>query len=162
MGNKTKVSVIGLEGTDMAMRVSNNDHRRYCHHNFVLFIWIRATYYCLPMKLGEANVFKVSVCPQREVRYLWSHVPSGGYSIPTHSPGYTTPYPPEPHKRAVRILLECFLVYYCYCSDICNLQLRFALHTSFRQKCLKLRCHDFSALADWSPKQTMSYTLHAW
>ena len=44
----------------------------------------------------------------------------------------------------------------------CNLWLRFALHTSFRQKCLKLRCHDFSALADWSPKQTMSCTLHAW
>ena len=44
----------------------------------------------------------------------------------------------------------------------CNLWLRFALHTSFRQKCLKLRCHDFSALADWSPKQIMSCTLHAW
>ena len=44
----------------------------------------------------------------------------------------------------------------------CNLRLRFALHTSFRQKCLKLRCHDFSALAAWSPKQTMSCTLHAW
>ena len=25
--------------------------------------------------------------------------------------------------------------------------------TSFRQKCLKLRCHDFSVLADWSTKQ---------
>ena len=34
----------------------------------------------------------------------------------------------------------------------CSLQLCFALHTSFRQKCLKLRCNDFSALADWSPK----------
>ena len=45
----------------------------------------------------------------------------------------------------------------------CNLWLRFALHTSFRQKCLKLRCHDFSALADWSPKQRYSVcTLHAW
>ena len=44
----------------------------------------------------------------------------------------------------------------------CNPRLCFALHTSFRQKCLKLRCHDFSALADWSPKQTMSCTLHAW
>ena len=30
--------------------------------------------------------------------------------------------------------------------SLCNLWLRFALHTSFRQKCLKLRCHDFSAL----------------
>ena len=46
---------------------------------------------------------------------------------------------------------------------LCNPpQLHFALHTSFRQKCLKLRCHDFSALADWCPKQTMSSTLHAW
>ena len=36
------------------------------------------------------------------------------------------------------------------------------LDTSFRQKCLRLRCHDFSALANWSPKQTSSCTLHAW
>ena len=41
----------------------------------------------------------------------------------------------------------------------CNLWLNFALHTSLRQKCLKLRCDDFSELADWSPKQTMSCTL---
>ena len=30
----------------------------------------------------------------------------------------------------------------------CNLWLHFALHTSLRQKHLKLRCYDFSALAD--------------
>ena len=47
-------------------------------------------------------------------------------------------------------------------NPACNLWLHFTLHTSFRQKCLKLRCHDFSALADWSPKQTMSCTVHAW
>ena len=34
--------------------------------------------------------------------------------------------------------------------------------TSFRHKCLKLRCEAFHILADWSPKQTMSCTLHTW
>ena len=33
--------------------------------------------------------------------------------------------------------------------------------SSFWQKCQKLRCHDFSALADLYPKQTVSCTLHA-
>ena len=43
-----------------------------------------------------------------------------------------------------------------------NLRLRFALHSSIRQKYLKLRCYDFSTLADWTPKQTMPCVLHAW
>ena len=33
-------------------------------------------------------------------------------------------------------------------------------HTSFGQKCQKLMCHDYSALADWSPKQTMSAHMY--
>ena len=34
--------------------------------------------------------------------------------------------------------------------------------TSFRQKCLKPRYEAFYILADWSPRQTMSCTLHTW
>ena len=37
-----------------------------------------------------------------------------------------------------------------------------ARETSFRLKCLQLRCHDFSALVHWSPKQTVSCTQHTW
>ena len=41
------------------------------------------------------------------------------------------------------------------------------LDTSFGFKCQKLRCHDFSALADWSPKQchalcTLGKTSKCW
>ena len=36
------------------------------------------------------------------------------------------------------------------------------LNTRFRHKCLTIRCHDFLALADWSPNTDMSCTFHAW
>ena len=78
MGNKTKVSVIGLEGADMAMRVS--------------IIVTIILYYLFGFEqpitarqrsLGKLMFSKVSVCPGGgEVRYLWSHVPSG-YTV-TH------------------------------------------------------------------------------
>ena len=32
--------------------------------------------------------------------------------------------------------------------------------TGFKQKCMKLRCHGFCALADWSLKQEMSKKKH--
>ena len=64
MGNKTKVSVIGLEGADMAMRVSNNDHGRYCHHNFVLFFEFAKPITARQRSLGKLMFSKVSVCPR--------------------------------------------------------------------------------------------------
>ena len=59
---------------------------------------------------------------------VWSHVPSLGYGPGGYGPRGYGPrgygprgsgprkvgrYPPEPQKRAVRILLECFLVTVC-------------------------------------------------
>ena len=64
MGNKTKVSVIGLEGADMAMRVSNNDHGRYCHHNFVLFFEFVKPITARQRSLEKLMFSKVSVCPR--------------------------------------------------------------------------------------------------
>ena len=34
--------------------------------------------------------------------------------------------------------------------------------TSFRQKCLKLKCEAFYILADLSPRQTMPCNIHTW
>ena len=66
MRNKTKVSVIGLEGADMAMRVSNNDHGRYCHHNFVLFFEFAKPITASQRSFGMLMFSKVSVCPFTE------------------------------------------------------------------------------------------------
>ena len=55
----------------------------------------------LPVWLPGPMFLQWGFCP-------WSHVPSGG-----PCPGGSTP--PKSKRRAVRILLECFLVFYSEC-----------------------------------------------
>ena len=48
----------------------------------------------------------------------------------------------------------------CYQANVVtHLLVTLPLHTSFSPLWIDTRCHDFSALADWSPKLTMSCTL---